>query len=150
MNLLRNDVYKLFINTHVWIKIYRELHHNIIYIANERRHVRIQHHQLIFNIGMFYAYNPPPSPPQTLNKKKRIKNNEKKIKINWTDHCYYHYFYPWRFVSVFLNLPMKMLYGRILGLIFLPPWHLGYNRPRFDVGLVVNWWEMTDQALAVD
>ena len=42
MNLLRNDVYNLFVNTHVQIKIYREFYHGIIYIANEGRHVRIK------------------------------------------------------------------------------------------------------------
>ena len=37
MNLLRNDVYNLIVNTHVRIKIYREFYHGIIYIANEGR-----------------------------------------------------------------------------------------------------------------
>ena len=41
MNSLRNGVYDLFVNTHVWIKIYREFYHGIIYIAKEGRHVRI-------------------------------------------------------------------------------------------------------------
>jgi hypothetical protein len=44
MNSLRNDVYNLFVNTHVWTKIYRLFYHGItlcIYIANEGRHVRI-------------------------------------------------------------------------------------------------------------
>ena len=40
-NVLRNDVYNLFVNRHVRIKIYRKLYHDIIYIANEGRHVRI-------------------------------------------------------------------------------------------------------------
>jgi len=46
MNLLRNDIYNLFVNTHVRIKIYREFHHGIIYIANEGRHVRIVNYHL--------------------------------------------------------------------------------------------------------
>ena len=41
MNSLRNDVYNLFVNTHVRIKIYREFYRSIIYTANEERHVRI-------------------------------------------------------------------------------------------------------------
>ena len=41
MNLLKNDVYNLFVNTHVRIEIYREFYHGIIYIANEGHHVRI-------------------------------------------------------------------------------------------------------------
>ena len=41
MNLLRNDAYNLFVNTQVWIKIYRGFNHGIIYIANEEGHVRI-------------------------------------------------------------------------------------------------------------
>jgi len=41
MNLLMNDVYNLFINTHVRIKIYWEFYHGIIYIANEGRHVMV-------------------------------------------------------------------------------------------------------------
>ena len=43
MNLLRNYVYNLFVNTHVPIKIDRKLYQGIIYIANEGRHVRIYH-----------------------------------------------------------------------------------------------------------
>ena len=42
MNLLRNDIYNLFVNTHVWIKIYQEFYHGIIYRANEGRHVSIK------------------------------------------------------------------------------------------------------------
>ena len=43
INSFRNDVYDLFCNTHVQIKIYREFYHCIIYIANnEGRHVRIR------------------------------------------------------------------------------------------------------------
>ena len=42
MNLLRNDIYNLFVNTHVRIKMYREFYHSIIYRANEGRHVRIK------------------------------------------------------------------------------------------------------------
>ena len=42
INLLRNEVYNLFVNTHVRIKIYLEFYHVIIYIANEVRHVRIK------------------------------------------------------------------------------------------------------------
>ena len=41
MNLLRNDVYNLFVNTHVQIKIYQEFYHGIINIANEGCYVRI-------------------------------------------------------------------------------------------------------------
>jgi len=41
MNLLRNDVYNLFVNMHVRIKIYLEFYYGIIYIANEVHHVRI-------------------------------------------------------------------------------------------------------------
>ena len=41
MHSYRNDVYDLFVNTHLRIKIYREFYHGIIYIANEERHVRI-------------------------------------------------------------------------------------------------------------
>jgi hypothetical protein len=33
MNLLRTDVYNLFVNTQVRNKIYREFYHGIIYIA---------------------------------------------------------------------------------------------------------------------
>jgi len=39
MNLLRNDVYNLFVNTHVWIKIYQEFCNDIIYIAKEGHHI---------------------------------------------------------------------------------------------------------------
>ena len=42
MNLLRNDVYNLFVNTHAWIKIYLEFYHGIIYTANEGFHVKIR------------------------------------------------------------------------------------------------------------
>jgi len=42
MNSLRTDVYDLFVNTHVRIKIYREFYYGIIYIANEGRNVRIK------------------------------------------------------------------------------------------------------------
>ena len=35
MNLLRNDVYNLLVNTHVQIKIYPDVYHAIICIANE-------------------------------------------------------------------------------------------------------------------
>jgi len=42
MNLPRNDGSNLFVNTHVRIKIYREFHHGVIYIASEGRHVRTQ------------------------------------------------------------------------------------------------------------
>ena len=42
MKKLRNDVYNLFVNTHVRIKIYREFYHGIIHIANEGRYVRIK------------------------------------------------------------------------------------------------------------
>ena len=39
MNLLRSGVYDLLVNTHVRIKIYREIYHGIIYKANEELHV---------------------------------------------------------------------------------------------------------------
>ena len=58
MNLLRNDVYNLFVNTHVGIKIYREFDHGIIYISNEGRHVRIpffHFFQSTFLIALFYS-----------------------------------------------------------------------------------------------
>ena len=35
------DFYNLFGNRHVWIKMYREFYHCIIFMANEGRHVRI-------------------------------------------------------------------------------------------------------------
>jgi hypothetical protein len=41
MNSVRHDVCNMFVYTLVWIKIYREFYHCIIYITNERRHVRI-------------------------------------------------------------------------------------------------------------
>ena len=47
MNSLRNDVYVLFVNTHVRVKIYREFYHCIIYIANEGCHVRIRYKEAI-------------------------------------------------------------------------------------------------------
>ena len=40
INLL-NDIYYLFVNTHVRIKIYREFYNGIIYLDNEVRRVRI-------------------------------------------------------------------------------------------------------------
>ena len=39
----RNDVLHFSSNTHVRIKIYRDFHHGIIYITNERRNVRIEY-----------------------------------------------------------------------------------------------------------
>jgi hypothetical protein len=42
MNSLRNDVYDLFLNTHVRIKIYQGFYNGIIYIVNIGRHVRIK------------------------------------------------------------------------------------------------------------
>jgi hypothetical protein len=42
MNLHRNDVYNLFVNTHVRTKIYRGFNHGIIYIVNDGRHIRIK------------------------------------------------------------------------------------------------------------
>ena len=50
MNLLRNDVYRLFVNTHLRIKIYREFYHFIIYIANEERHIRMKLNSFMTNI----------------------------------------------------------------------------------------------------
>lgn len=38
---LRNDVFNLFVKTHIRIKIYGEFYHGVIYIANEVRNVRI-------------------------------------------------------------------------------------------------------------
>jgi hypothetical protein len=55
MNLFRNDIYNLFVNTHVRIKIYREFYHGIIYIANEGRHVRIGNYHLYLEM----EYNQP-------------------------------------------------------------------------------------------
>ena len=43
MNSHRNDVYDLFVNAHVQIKLYLEFYYSIIYIANEGCHVRISH-----------------------------------------------------------------------------------------------------------
>ena len=40
MNLLRNDVYNLFVNMHVRIEIYLEFYRGIIYIAIEGRHAK--------------------------------------------------------------------------------------------------------------
>jgi TRAP-type mannitol/chloroaromatic compound transport system permease small subunit len=40
INLL-GDIYNLFVNTHVRVKIYREFNHGIIYIDNEVRRVSI-------------------------------------------------------------------------------------------------------------
>jgi len=40
MKSLRNGVNNLFDNMQMKIKIYREFYHGVIYIANERRHVR--------------------------------------------------------------------------------------------------------------
>jgi hypothetical protein len=47
MNSLRNDVYDLFVNIHVWNTIYLEFYHSIIYIANEGCHVRISYNILV-------------------------------------------------------------------------------------------------------
>ena len=41
MNSPRNDVFNLFVNVHVKIKIYREFYQCMIDISNEGRHVRI-------------------------------------------------------------------------------------------------------------
>jgi hypothetical protein len=46
MNSLENDVCNLYINTHEWIKIYREFYHCIIYIANEGHHDRISNNRV--------------------------------------------------------------------------------------------------------
>ena len=43
MNSHRNDVYDLFVNTHVRINLYPAFYYGIIYIANEGCHVRISH-----------------------------------------------------------------------------------------------------------
>ena len=43
MKLLRNDVNNLFDNKHVRIKIYREFHHGISYIANKGCYVSISY-----------------------------------------------------------------------------------------------------------
>jgi len=40
INLL-DDIYNLFVNTHVRIEIYREFYRSIIYIDNEVRRVKI-------------------------------------------------------------------------------------------------------------
>ena len=36
-----NDIFYLSANTHVRIKIHREFHHCIVYIANEEGHIRM-------------------------------------------------------------------------------------------------------------
>jgi len=51
MNLLRNDVYNLFINTHVRIKIYCGFYHSIIHIASEGHHVRILYNILCVTLS---------------------------------------------------------------------------------------------------
>ena len=56
MNLLRNDVYNLIVNTHVRIKIYGEFYHGIIYIANEGRHGRspgLYHLYTSYTVALF-------------------------------------------------------------------------------------------------
>ena len=56
MNLLRNDVYNLIVNTHVRIKIYGEFYHGIIYIANEGRHGRspgLYHLHTSYTVALF-------------------------------------------------------------------------------------------------
>ena len=50
MNLLWNDVYNLFVNMHVRIKIYQEFYHGVIYIANEGHHVRIEYSYAVFRL----------------------------------------------------------------------------------------------------
>ena len=46
----RNDIYDLIVNRHVRIKIYQEFYHDIIYITNEGRHVRILNIKLYISI----------------------------------------------------------------------------------------------------
>jgi hypothetical protein len=41
MDLLKNAVYNMFVNTQLRIKIHRKFYQSIIYIVNEGRHVRI-------------------------------------------------------------------------------------------------------------
>ena len=57
MNLLRNNFCHVFINTHVRIKIYREVHHGIIYIANEGCQIRIRNTVLILFLLLFSERN---------------------------------------------------------------------------------------------
>ena len=62
MTLLRNYVNNLCGNTHVQIKIYRQLYHSIIYIANEGHHVRIIEYAIIlFYSCLFSRMIPVPS-----------------------------------------------------------------------------------------
>ena len=51
MNSPRNDVFNLFVNVHVRIKIYREFYQCMIYIPNEGRHVRILYKTLVYPFG---------------------------------------------------------------------------------------------------
>ena len=47
MKSIRNDVDNLFDNRHMRIKLYQEFYHNIIYIINERCHVRNIYNSLL-------------------------------------------------------------------------------------------------------
>jgi hypothetical protein len=51
MNSPRNDVFNLFVNVHVRIKIYREFYQCMIYIPNEGRHVRILYKTFFYPFG---------------------------------------------------------------------------------------------------
>jgi hypothetical protein len=51
LNSPRNDVFNLFVNVHVRIKIYREFDQCMIYIPNEGRHVRILYKTLVYPFG---------------------------------------------------------------------------------------------------
>jgi hypothetical protein len=51
MNSPRNDVFNLFVNVHVRIKIYREFHQCMIYIPNEGRHIRILYKTFFYPFG---------------------------------------------------------------------------------------------------
>lgn len=62
MNLFRNDVYNLFVNTHVQFKVYREFYQGIIYIVNEGRHVRINIQFTQYNLLLFVTVTPGGTP----------------------------------------------------------------------------------------
>jgi hypothetical protein len=51
LNSPRNDVFNLFVNVHVRIKIYREFDQCMIYIPNEGRHVRILYKTFFYPFG---------------------------------------------------------------------------------------------------
>ena len=56
MHTITNDGNNLFDNTHVRIKIYRDFHHGIIYITNERRNVRIEYERICAGFYLSFVY----------------------------------------------------------------------------------------------